>query len=61
MAAKIWYNKLLSGCLDGSCTYSDVPDRYKAQVKAMADKDLEAGKLPKWQYNLMFDINEEES
>ena len=51
--AKIYYNKLLVGCLDGSYTYEDVPDRYKLQVKALADADLESGKLPQWQYDMM--------
>ena len=51
---KLYYNKLLRGCLDGSYTFEDVPDRYKAQVKAQADKDLASGKLPQWQYDLMF-------
>ena len=52
--AKIYYNKLLVGCLDGSYTFDDVPDKYKKQVKALAIKDLESGKLPQWQYDLMF-------
>ena len=51
--AKIYYNKLLVGCLDGSYTYNDVPDRYKKQVKALADKDLASGILPQWQYDMM--------
>lgn len=51
--AKIYYDRLLKGCLDGSYTYEDVPDRYKAQVKAMADADLANGVLPQWQYDLM--------
>ncbi len=50
---KIYYDRLLRGCLDGSFTYSMIPDRYKLQVKAMADADLEAGTLPQWQYDLM--------
>lgn len=55
---KIYYNKLLKGCIDGSYLYSDVPDRYKDQVKQLADADLEAGILPQWQYDLMgFPIN----
>ena len=53
MAVKIYYDKLLVGCLDGSYTYEQVPDRYKEQVKAMADKDLAEGILPQWQYDLM--------
>ena len=49
----IYYNKLLMGCLTGSFTYEMIPDRYKLQVKAKADADLESGALPEWQYNLM--------
>lgn len=52
--AKIYYNKLLKGCIDGSFSFADVPERYKKQVKALADKDLKAGFLPQWQYDLMF-------
>ena len=51
--AAIYYNRLLQGCLTGSYTYNDVPDRYKAQVKALADQDLQNGVLPQWQYDLM--------
>ena len=47
---KIYYYKLL----DGTMKYSDVPDRYKKQVKALADKDLKSGKLPQWQYDEIF-------
>lgn len=50
---KLYYNKLLKGCLDGSYTYEDIPDRYMAPVKAQADADLASGKLPQWQYDLM--------
>ena len=61
MAAKIYYDKLLKGCINGSYTYSQVPDRYKDQVKAMADADLENGVLPLWQYDLMgIPVDEEE-
>ena len=52
--AKIYYNKLLKGCLDGSFSFSDIPERYQKQVKSLADKDLKAGLLPLWQYELMF-------
>lgn len=51
--AKIYYNKLLVGCLDGSYMYADVPDRYKLQVRKLANDDLKIGVLPKWQYDLM--------
>lgn len=56
--AKIWYNKLLVGCLDGSMTINDVPEKYRRQVTAMADRDLAAGKIPQWQYDLMFPVDE---
>lgn len=52
--AKVYYTKLLKGCLDGSYTFKDVPERYQKQVKALADADLKSGKLPQWQYDLMF-------
>lgn len=56
--AKIYYNKLLTGYNDGY-TISSVPTRYQKDVKALADKDLKAGKLPKWQYDIMFEIEED--
>lgn len=56
--AKIYYNKLLKQCFDGY-TINDVPTRYQTAVRALADKDLEDGKLPRWQYNLMFPESEE--
>lgn len=52
--AKIYYNKLLTGCLDGSFSFDDIPAKYQPQVKALAVKDLESGKLPLWQFELMF-------
>lgn len=51
--AHIYYDKLLVGCLNGSFVYKDIPDRYKAQVKALADTDLMITTLPQWQYDLM--------
>lgn len=53
MGARIHYDKLLRECLTGVYTYEQVPDRYKEQVKAMADADLVSGTLPQWQYDLM--------
>ena len=53
MRAKIYYNKLLAECITGTYSYSQVPDRYKVQVKEYADADLKAGILPQWQYDLM--------
>ncbi|MCR5503433.1 MAG: hypothetical protein K6F53_10525 [Lachnospiraceae bacterium] len=51
--AKIYYDKLVRGCVTGAYTFSMVPDRYKPEVKAMAKADLKAGILPQWQYDLM--------
>ncbi len=52
MAARIWYTRLLTQCFNGM-TIDDVPVRYREQVRAYADADLEAGILPKYQWNLM--------
>ena len=59
---KTYYNKLLRESLKNPVTYTfdDVPERYQAQVKAQADKDLKAGKLPQWQYDKMFGITNSE-
>lgn len=54
---KTYYNKMLK--MNGY-TISNVPARYQDGVRALGDADLASGKLPQWQYNIMFEIDEEE-
>ncbi len=60
--AKAQYSKLKRESLKNPVewTFEDVTEKYKPEVKAMADADLESGKLPQWQYDKMFGINGEE-
>ena len=44
--AKIWHNRILAG----TRTYEEVPNTWKAQVKALFRKDVEDGVITEEQY-----------
>lgn len=48
--AKVWYTRVLIG----EVKFSDVPDRYKKQVKALALEDVRSGVLPEEEYKQLF-------
>ncbi len=49
--AKMYWNKLI---LFNTIKFNDIPNEYKEDIKIIARKDVEAGKLTKVQYKRYF-------